>query len=187
MREHAATAAMVMSLGLVGACGATSPSAAPEPSSGSSSHAQPGSTHTKAPPPMPRPVTMHTRTTFHLNHAPATGTFTSVGPGSLCSSGTLADQVVQPLTDGVVLNETFSCAHGTKMVEIRETIHFQKVAADGTEASTERWRAVDLGDGMRGSGRGTGEATGCSPVGSSVATSCAHAVGLLAGRLNGGG
>jgi hypothetical protein len=187
MRKHAAaTAALLMGLCLVSACSHTSPSAAPQALSSASTQGQPGSAHTKAPP-MPRPVTMHTRTTFHLNHAPATGTFTSVGPGRLCASGTLADQVVQPLTDGVVLNETFSCAHGTKAVEIRETIHFQHVARDGTQASTDTWRAVDLGDGMRGSGRGTGVATGCSPVGSNVATSCAHAVGLLTGRLNGGG
>jgi hypothetical protein len=189
MREHAAaTCALVMTLFLTCACGNKNPSPAPGLSTGPSSQRLPSSSNSQlAPAPTPRPVTVRTRTTFHLNHVPATGRFTSTGPGSLCSSGTFADQPVQPLTHGLVLNETFSCAHGDKAVEIRETIHFQNVAPDGTQASTETWRAINLGDGMKGSGLGNGVATGCTPVGSSVATSCRHAVGVLTGRLNGGG
>lgn len=187
MKEHAATTcALVVTLFLVGACGTTSPSSAP--STGPSSLRLPSPSHsTLAPAPTPRPVTVRTRTTFHLNHAPATGTFTSTGPGRLCSSGTFTDQAVQPLAHGLVLNETFSCLHGNQAVEIRETIHFRNVAPDGTQTSSETWRAIDLGDGMKGSGKGSGEATGCTPVGASVAISCRHAVGILTGRLNGEG
>ncbi len=181
-REQGATAALVALLCLTGGCGTKNPTTTPEPSTGPSSQTLPRSDHTQpAPRPAPRQVTVHTRTTFHLNHAPATGRFTSTGPGSLCHSGTIADQPVQPLTNGLVLNETFSCAHGNKAVEIRETIHFQKVAPDGSQAS----RAFNLSDGMKGSGHGKGVATGCTPLGSNIATSCAHAVGILTGRLNG--
>jgi hypothetical protein len=165
MRKYAATAALVVTLCLTGGCGNKNPTTAPEP-------------------PAPQRLTMHTRTTFHPNHVPATGTFISTGPGSPCSSGTFADQPVRPITNGLVLNETFSCAHGTKAVEIRDTIHFEKVASDGSQASTDTWRAVNLGDGMNGSGHGKGVATGCTPVGSTYAT-CVRAVGVLTGRLNG--
>jgi hypothetical protein len=146
--------------------------------------AYPEPDHTQ-PPPAPQRVTRHTQTIFHPNHLPATGTFTSTGgPGSLCSSGTFADQPVQPITNGLVLNETFSCAHGNKAVEIRDTIHFEKIASDGSQTSTDTWRAVNLGDRMNGSGHGEGVATGCTPVGSTFATSCTRAVGVLTGRLN---
>ena len=84
-----------------------------------------------------------------------------------------------------MLNETLSCAHGTKAVEIRETIHFQKVASDSPQASTTTWRAINLGDGMKGFRHGKGVATGCTPIGSNIATSSAHATGVLTGRLNG--
>lgn len=186
MRKYAATAALVVTLCLTGGCGNRNPTTAPGTSAGPSSQT-PSPDHTQPPPPQPAPlrVTMHTHTIFHPNHVPATGTFTSTGPGSLCQSGTLADQPVQPLSHGLVLNETFSCGHGNKAVEIRETIHFQRVASDGSQASTETWKAINLGDGMKGSGHGKGLATGCTPVGSDVATSCAHAVGVLTGRLNG--
>lgn len=185
MRECAATvAAMIATLSLTSACGSNGPTAGPEPSTSPSSHSHPTSRHTDHAQP-PRPVTLHLRTTFHLNHAPATGTFTSSGPGSLCPSGTFADQPVQPLTNGLVLNRTLTCPHLSKSVEIRETIHFQKVAADGSQATTETWRAINLGDGMKGSGHGHGVATGCTPVGSTFATSCAHATGVLIGSLNG--
>ena len=183
MREYAATAVLVGTLCLTGGCGDQRSTTGPE----TSSHTSPSSHHTKLAPPAPRRVTVHTQTTFHLNHVPATGTFTSTGPGSQCSSGTIADQPVQPLTNGLVLNETFSCAHGNKAVEIRETIHFQQVTSDGSQASTVTWQAINLGDGMNGLGHGKGVATGCTPVGSNVATSCTHAVGVLTGRLNGEG
>jgi hypothetical protein len=183
MRKYAATAALVATLCMTGGCGNTNPTTAPEPSAGPSSQT-PSPNHTQ-PPPAPRRVRMHIRTIFHPNHVPATGTFTSTGGGSLCSSGTIADQPVQPITNGLVLNETFTCAHSTKAVEIRDTIHFEKIASDGSQASTDTWRAVNLGDGMNGSGRGKGVATGCTPVGSTFATSCTRAVGVLTGRLNG--
>ena len=186
MKEYAATAALAVTLCLTGGCGNKNPTTAPEPSTDPSSQTLPSSHDTKpAPRPAPRRVTVRTRTTFHPNHAPATGTFTSTGPGSLCHSGTLADQPVQPLTNGLVLNETLLCAHGDKAVEIRETIHFRKVAPDGSQASTTTWRAINLSDGMKGSGHGKGVATGCTPLGSNIATSCARAVGILTGRLNG--
>jgi hypothetical protein len=187
MREYAAAAALIVTLCLTSACGSKNETTAPKPLGSPSNPTQPSSHHTKpaAPPPAPRRVTMHTRTTFHPNHAPATGTFTSTGPGSLCHSGTFADQAVQPLPDGLVLNETFSCPHSNKAVEIRETIHFNKVTSNGSQASTTTWRAINLGDGMKGFGHGKGVATGCTPVGSNIATACTHAVGALTGRLNG--
>ena len=127
---------------------------------------------------------LHTRTTFHLNHVPPTATFTSTGPGSVCRSGTLSDQPVAQTPNGLILNETFYCAHSQRDFEIRSHLHFARVAADGTQTVVSSWRALNLGESRQGSGHGHGVLTGCTPVGDTQAA-CLKATGILTGRLNG--